>query len=53
MFFGLGVVFVVPYDSSKPFVWADYLSACGAIPVPVSVFKQVCTVEQLGILAFL
>ncbi|XP_068682638.1 lethal(3)malignant brain tumor-like protein 4 isoform X1 [Montipora foliosa] len=30
----------VPYDSSKPFVWADYLSACGAIPVPVSVFKQ-------------
>lgn len=30
----------VPYDSSKPFIWADYLSACGAKAVPVSVFKQ-------------
>ncbi|XP_029187358.2 lethal(3)malignant brain tumor-like protein 3 isoform X1 [Acropora millepora] len=30
----------VPYDSSKPFIWSDYLSACGAKPVPIDVFKQ-------------
>ncbi|CAH3044292.1 unnamed protein product [Pocillopora meandrina] len=30
----------VPYDSTKPFVWADYLAACGSNPVPTSVFLQ-------------
>ncbi|EDO39310.1 predicted protein, partial [Nematostella vectensis] len=30
----------VPYDSSKPFVWVDYLQACNAKAVPVSVFQQ-------------
>lgn len=30
----------VPYDSTKPFIWAEYLSACNAKAVPVSVFKQ-------------
>lgn len=36
------LVFAVPYDSSKPFVWSDYLTACGAKAVPNIVFKQVC-----------
>ncbi|KAK3710166.1 hypothetical protein QZH41_010560 [Actinostola sp. cb2023] len=30
----------VPYDSSKPFVWVDYLLACNSKAVPVSVFQQ-------------
>ncbi|KAM7433461.1 lethal(3)malignant brain tumor-like protein [Porites harrisoni] len=30
----------VPYDSTKAFVWEDYLTACGAKAVPASVFKQ-------------
>lgn len=30
----------VPYDSTKPFVWAEYLAACSSKAVPVSVFKQ-------------
>ena len=33
--------FSVPYDSTKAFVWEDYLTACGAKAVPASVFKQV------------
>ena len=35
------VLFSVPYDSTKPFVWSDYLAACGAKAVPNIVFKQV------------
>lgn len=34
-------LFSVPYDSSKPFVWVDYLCASNSKPVPVSVFQQV------------
>nr|XP_058973219.1 lethal(3)malignant brain tumor-like protein 3 [Pocillopora verrucosa]XP_058973220.1 lethal(3)malignant brain tumor-like protein 3 [Pocillopora verrucosa]XP_058973221.1 lethal(3)malignant brain tumor-like protein 3 [Pocillopora verrucosa] len=30
----------VPYDSTKPFVWSEYLVACGAKAVPNIVFKQ-------------
>ncbi|KAJ7354960.1 lethal(3)malignant brain tumor-like protein [Desmophyllum pertusum] len=30
----------VPYDSTKPFLWGDYMTACGSKAVPVSVFKQ-------------
>ncbi|KAL9953264.1 hypothetical protein ACROYT_G040653 [Oculina patagonica] len=30
----------VPYDSTKPFIWADYLAACSSKDVPISVFKQ-------------
>lgn len=30
----------VPYDSTKPFVWSEYLTACGAKAVPNVVFKQ-------------
>lgn len=30
----------VPYDSTKPFVWSEYLTACGAKAVPNIVFKQ-------------
>ncbi|XP_078362086.1 lethal(3)malignant brain tumor-like protein 4 [Oculina patagonica] len=30
----------VPYDSTKPFVWSEYLAACGAKAVPNIVFKQ-------------
>ena len=33
---------IVPYDSTKPFVWSEYLAACGAKAVPNIVFKQVC-----------
>ena len=33
---------LVPYDSTKPFVWSEYLVACGAKAVPNIVFKQVC-----------
>ncbi|KAJ7374051.1 lethal(3)malignant brain tumor-like protein [Desmophyllum pertusum] len=30
----------VPYDSTKAFVWSEYLAACGAKAVPNIVFKQ-------------
>ncbi|XP_031574253.1 lethal(3)malignant brain tumor-like protein 3 [Actinia tenebrosa] len=30
----------VPYDSSKPFIWVDYLYASNSKAVPVSVFQQ-------------
>ena len=39
--FRLSSFFSVPYDSTKAFVWEDYLTACGAKAVPASVFKQV------------
>lgn len=30
----------VPYDSTKPFIWSEYLAACGAKAVANIVFKQ-------------
>ena len=39
------LLFSVPYDSTKPFVWSDYLAACGAKAVPNIVFKQVCDIS--------
>ena len=41
LMFTLPSFFSVPYDSTKAFVWEDYLTACGAKAVPASVFKQV------------
>ncbi|KAK2562372.1 Lethal(3)malignant brain tumor-like protein 1 [Acropora cervicornis] len=35
-----GLISVIPYDSTKPFVWSEYLAACGAKAVPNIVFKQ-------------
>lgn len=38
--------FIVPYDSTKPFIWSEYLAACGAKAVANIVFKQVCTISS-------
>lgn len=38
---------LVPYDSTKPFVWSEYLTACGAKAVPNMVFKQVRTANTI------
>lgn len=38
---------LVPYDSTKPFVWSEYLTACGAKAVPNIVFKQVSTANTI------